>query len=285
MLTVTEAKVVADLFYTLDKQVRYDLAQQRIADERDCVARLVSNFTHPFGLFNQYGLGYLRFQSKWFARVNDSYHEQTFGCDSMLVFRVGNQLKVGLFEAKWPRLIRNPSYGWDYAQESTKQSHFTDQIRRQAAWTGQAAIWETFFLEAPVGTSHASFDLQGSTCVRHNLAAQLVATQPNTLNVRWNNADLDALVQLAQGGALPVNSVANLQHIIFDMLTCQFGQPIPAQTGDTKFILKNNGTTHPSQITCPLLTFGPDDNSQPFIEDFMQTNGLTFFQQVDIIRE
>lgn len=285
MLTIPEATLIADLFYTLDKQVRHDLSQGRVADERDCVARLVQNFTYPFGLFNSYGFNSLRFASQWFAKVNDGHHEQTFGCDSMLVFRVGRQVKVGLFEAKWPRLLGKRAHPWDSAQESTKQSHFTDQIRRQASWTPQAAIWETFFLEAPVSTSYTSFDPEGATCVPHEVAARMVATPPNTLNVRWNNADLNQLVQLAQGGPPPRKSVANLHHMIFAMLTCQMGQPILTQPHDREFELVSNDATRPQRVECPLLTFGPDENRQQFVEAFMQTHGLTFFQQVDIIQQ
>lgn len=285
MLTPSEALLIADLFYTLDKQVRHDLSLGKIADERDCVARLVGSFSYPFGIFNQYGFHHLRFRSKWFARVNSSGHEQWFGCDSMLVFRVDNQLKVGLFEAKWPRILNDPHHCWDYPQKSTKLSHFTNQIRRQAAWTSQAAIWETFFFEAPVNTAHPPFDLHGATCVRHDVARQLVDEQPD-LETLWDNADLQTLIQRAQGSSAIGKQMTNLRQMVLDMLTCEFGEAIDIEPDSRRFVLTSiSPALTPERAYCPILTFSGDDNNSPaFIEDFMASNGLTFFQQVDIIR-
>jgi len=146
MLNNLQATSIADLFYLLDTNVRVDLHKGQIADERDYVSRLVTHFNYPFGIFNKFFFGHLKFQSKWFSKVNSGHYERKFGCDFMIVFQVGNKFKVGLFEAKWARVINDPTYPWDYAQKSTKSSHFTNQIERQTLWTKEAVIWEMFFL-------------------------------------------------------------------------------------------------------------------------------------------
>lgn len=279
MIAVSEARIISELFYRLDKIVRNDLSNNAVADERDCVSRLVSHFNYPFGLLNQYSFDRFKFKSKWFSRVNSGGHEQRFGCDSMIVFKIGDQLKVGLFEAKWPRVIKDPEYNWDYPQKSTKISHFTSQIERQAQWEGQAAIWEMFFYEGKVGRVNLPFDNEASTCILHGFAKSLVDSTAS-LQVAWNNNDLDILIRSAQTPAFNGSDQTNIKCIIFDILTCKLGLPIDVQPLDREFILVS--ADGQSSARCPIISFADDNENSHIIDDFMSENGLSFFMQLNI---
>jgi hypothetical protein len=280
MITKKNALIISDLFYTLDTSVRNDLYQNRIADERDYVSRLVTHFNYPFGIFNKFYFNQIKFQSKWFSKVNSSDNERKFGCDSMIVFKVDKKLKVGLFEAKWPRIIKDPNYQWDYAQKKNKESHFTNQIIRQSNWTNHAAIWEMFFYEEKVGTLNNPFDKNASTCIRHSHANSLVSSMPS-LQTIWNNNDLISLIQSAQSTSSSISEETNIKQIIFDILTCKFGKPIDIKPSNRNFTLTSNNKSE--IVNCPIISITEDDNdSNQIIETFMSENGLSFFQQINI---
>ena len=109
MLTETEAISVANLFYKIDCSVRNDLYNYQVSSEPDYVSRMCTHFNYPFGILNLLQLGTLKFETTWQAKVHDKSHEQKFGCDSMIVFQFENQIKVGMFEAKWPRVFPSVS--------------------------------------------------------------------------------------------------------------------------------------------------------------------------------
>lgn len=279
MISIKDAQIISDLFYSLDANVRNDLYNNRIADERDYVSRMVTHFNFPFGIFNQFTLNNIQFQSKWFSKVNSGSHERKFGCDSMLVFKVKDEIKVGLFEAKWPRIIKDPNYQWDYAQKATKTSHFTNQITRQKKWTNQAAIWEMFFYEEKVGVFNPPYDKNASTCIRHQYANKLVSSTPS-LQMIWDNTDLENLIKSEQTILFNGTNQTNLKTIIFDILTCSFGKPILINPDDRTFSLTSNNEEE--QVICPIIDMTTDDDSNQIIEAFMRENGISFFQQVDI---
>lgn len=280
MISTIDAQIISKLFYLLDTNVRNDLYCNRIADERDYVSRLVTHFNYPFGIFNQFGFNHMKFQSKWVTKVNSGHHERKFGCDSMIVFRVNNKIKVGLFEAKWPRVIKDPNYQWDYNQKSTKTSHFTNQILKQSKWTNYAAIWEMFFYEEKVGTFNRPFDKNASTCVRHSFANSLVSSTPS-LQTIWNNNDLNNLIQSAQTTSFDGTNETNIKQIIVDILTCNFGEPIDIGPNDRTFTLTS--IDNDEIAICPIISMSEDNGSNQIIESFMSENGLSFFQQINII--
>lgn len=279
MISTKDAQLISNLFYVLDTNVRHDLHNNRISDERDYVSRMVTHFNYPFGIFNQFLFTHIKFQSKWFSKVNNGHYERKFGCDSMIVFKVNNKIKVGLFEAKWPRLIVSPNHPWDYTQKSTKTSHFTNQITRQSKWTNQAAIWEMFFYEEKVGVFNPPFDKNASTCVRHKFAQALVNSTPS-LHIIWNNVDVTNLIQSEQTKTFNGTNETNLNEIIFDILTCSFGRPIVIKPDDRTFVLTSNDEEE--RARCPIIDMTTDEDSNQQVEGFMAENGLSFFQQVNI---
>ncbi|MNK11849.1 hypothetical protein D3C87_298980 [compost metagenome] len=279
MLAIKDAVAIAELFYYIDQGVRYDLFNKGVADERDYVSRLVTHFTHPFGIFTKYTLNQFQFKSKWFARVNSGHHERKFGCDSMIVFEVDGKVKVGLFEAKWPRVIFDPAYVWDYIPKGKKLSHFTDQIERQSNWMKQAAIWEMFFYEGQPGITAAPFDPRGSTCIKHQVA-QVYITGANRPAYIWDNDDLDRLIRLAQSSAYTSNILTNLFTIIVELLSCQIGEAITIRPGDTSFTLQSNDG---EGARCPIPNLEESESSDQLINGFMEQCGLSSFQYMKII--
>lgn len=279
MISPREAKIISELFYIIDTNVRNDLYRNLIADERDYVSRLATHFNYPFGIFNKFMFEKIKFHSKWFSKVNSGHHERKFGCDGMIVFRVDNKIKVGLFEAKWPRVIKDQKYQWDYTQKSTKTSHFTNQILRQSKWTSCAAIWEMFFYEQKVGVFDSPFDKNASSCIKHEYANALVTSTPS-LQTIWNNDDLITLISSAQTSAYDGTNEANIEQIIYDILTCSFGNPIDISSSDKTFILKSIDGNE--SASCPIISMSDDKSEDQYIEGFMTENGLSFFQQLDI---
>lgn len=279
MLNNYESLLIAELFYLLDTNVRADLSKKQIADERDYVSRLVTTFNYPFGLFNNFLLGHMKLQSKWFSRVNRQSDERRFGCDSMIVFQVENRVKIGLFEAKWCRIIDNPDYHWDYAQKPSKQSHFTDQIKRQSLWTKKAAIWEMFFYEQKVGQFDTPFDKNASTCILHEYAKKFISNHRN-LKTLWNNDDLLLLIKSAQTPNFDGENETNLKDIIYNILYCKYGKPIELKPTDSNIDLSSDDDSE--NVAIPVISFQIDDQIDERIEGFMSENGLNFFQYLKI---
>ena len=279
MLNNYESILIAGLFYLLDTNVRADLSKKQIADERDYVSRLVTNFNYPFGLFNKFWLGHMKLQCKWFSRVNKPSDERRFGCDSMIVFQVENRVKIGLFEAKWCRIIDNPDYQWDSTQKASKRSHFTDQIKRQSLWTKKATIWEMFFYEQKVGKFDTPFDKNASTCVLHKYARKFIR-KPRNLKTLWNNDDLLLLIESAQTPSFDGENETNLKDIIYNILYCKYGKPIEIKPTDSSIYLSSNDDSE--NVAIPIINFGIDDQTDQRIEGFMSENGLSFFQYLKI---
>lgn len=271
MLAQKDAKEIADLFYSMDTQVREDLQIGEIANERDYVSRLLTLFNYPL----RFKINNPTLKLNFSAKVNDSNKEKTFGCDSMIVFKANNQIKFGLFEAKWPRITIKPTYKWDTPQGSTKISHFTDQINRQTKWSKNTAIWEMFISEEKVGTHTPPYDKAASTCIKHEFALKFTKSNPK-VQTTWSNIDLKDLIESEQGSASSGIKETNLQTIIFDILTCSYGTPHNISPNNKHFELKSNDGSQ--SVNCPI----PSNDNEKIILDFMTENGITTLLQADI---
>jgi hypothetical protein len=281
MLNKLNAHFIADLFYRLDIAVRTDLSRGIIADERDYVSRMVTHMNYPFGILTNVIFKDLLIKSEWFAQVNSSSLEQKFGCDFMIVFEVNNQVKVALIEAKWPRVIINPNYCWDYIQKSNKISHFTDQINRQSNWTNLAFIWEMFFYEESPTIESNPFDKYASTCIPHSFALDAVKSNSN-LSSLWDNNDLINLIQTTQLNGYNGSNETNIYTMVFNLLRCNYGKPIDISPSDSFFYLKSNDNEE--QIQIPILKFDQEntDKNSNVAYSFIKENGLKMFQYLKI---
>lgn len=271
--TTTSANLIAKSFYTEDKSCRSDLCKGNIIDERD----YVSNFTNRIRN-NVSSKGFVSY-----ARVLSGSEERRLGCDAIIVLKSTTQYnqdkyKIGLFEAKWPRVTHAPDYAWDYHPQNMNNipSHFSSQIQRQHSYRTNAVIWEMFFLELHPGKSHQRFDIDGSSCVRHDPAySKMIAMGSN----RWTNQDLDNAMQ---------NDCENIQHIVQDMIMCQAGVPLDDDDNGTIVLESESGSDDidydvPGKLQIPVPILGIDDSFMAARADkFIKENGLQSYLYIDL---
>lgn len=152
-----QLKELAHLASLSDREVRSDLAIGAIKDENDYTSNFTSALRRNINSYSQSGLSATSF-------LLPHGDEREVGADAAIVLSRGNESKVAVFEAKWPRFA-NPGYAWDYAQTATGLSHFSDQLERQKRWQKTFAIFEMFYSEHPFGTQPSFLDPSGSACV------------------------------------------------------------------------------------------------------------------------
>jgi hypothetical protein len=281
MLNTNDAHTISELFYQLDTNVRNDLSKGVIADERDCVSRLVSHLNYPFGILTHVIFKNLSFKSEWFAQVNPGFLERKFGCDFMIVFEVNNQIKIALIEAKWPRVIKDPKYKWDYTQKSNKISHFSDQILRQSNWSDQAFIWEMFFYEEKPNIINSPFDQYASTCIPHQFALSEINSNSSLMNL-WNNNDLKTLIQKTQNQGYQGRNETNLKTMIYNLLICNYGKPIQINESDGAINLVSENLKE--EVRIPRIDFNEqsDARNNDIVSGFLEKTGLKMFQYIKI---
>ena len=146
------ADLVAYHFMEIDVQCRRDLQNGTIVSERDYVStfatRVRDRLTPHFHCHSQT----LR------PRI-----ETENGVDGIIVFRLNDKIKIGLFEAKRPQFTY-PNLRWDVLS-SRGISHFTEQIENQRKWRNAFAIWEVFINETPDRNLSPILQPFGSSCV------------------------------------------------------------------------------------------------------------------------
>lgn len=140
--------------------------------------------------------------------------ERKTGTDACIIFRNRNSFKVGLFEAKWPRLSTHTNC-WDSLQISTSKSHFDSQLDRQHALPG-SAIWEMFYSEEPYG-ANPLFPDYGSSCVWH--ADAFAVSSARTQTSPWTDTELTSLLTTKK---------QSIGDIVRSICKCIEGKPYPA---------------------------------------------------------
>ena len=169
MVNEIVSRFIASLCYSIDRTCRHDLQANRIVSERDYVSNLGTHLRFPLGPFCEFNLA--------LATTLNGGLERIFGCDSILIFRHRNEVKIGIFEAKWPRFFTQQNYPWDSLSKKNNDSRFSSQIIRQQNWNASGlTIWEMFFNESLPGTNHVNWDDLGSTCVLHTDASNYFHT-------------------------------------------------------------------------------------------------------------
>ncbi|MEG2802933.1 hypothetical protein [Stenotrophomonas sp.] len=140
--------------------------------------------------------------------------ERQTGTDACIIFRNNDFFKVGLFEAKWPRLSTHANC-WDSIQKSTSKSHFDSQLKRQHG-ISNAAIWEMFYSEEPFGVN-PHFPEHGSACIWHRDACAVSSARTQTMP--WTDAELTALLSA---------NMLSIGDIVRAICECTEGQRYPA---------------------------------------------------------
>jgi len=170
--------VVVECAEWADRLVRSDLIKGFVVTEND----YTSNFTSALRReINSRGVPGLAAHSQVLTPVV----ERKTGTDACIIFRNKDHFKVGLFEAKWPRLSTHTNC-WDSIQKSTSKSHFDSQLGRQHALSGPA-VWEMFYSEEAYG-SNPMFPMYGSSCVWH--ADAFAASSARAQTKPWSDAEL-----------------------------------------------------------------------------------------------
>ncbi|MCO7185998.1 hypothetical protein NH341_11210 [Tenacibaculum sp. XPcli2-G] len=242
---------------------RNELNQGNITSERDYVSNLGTHLRFPFGPFFLTRIA--------IARTLPQNLETTFGCDSIIIFKRGNKVKVGLFEAKWPRYFSVANYPWD-SKNTAGNSRFSSQITRQSNWSNSGAyIWEMFFNESASGYVSPPFDDFGSNCLPHADAFKYMNANKTSLSILWNNQDLI--------NSLP-NSM-NFRKIIYNILRCRFGEKFDLIKNEFT-IFSNDKKT---KIQVPVITSIENIDKSPYNEilnSFMEKTGLSHYICLDI---
>jgi len=173
-----------------DKLAREKLNAGKVIDEND----YTSNFTCLFDFaINALRLPELRSSIQ---RLNPT-RERSLDADGCIVLQniPDRLMKVGIFEAKWPRLNRM-NYDWDYLQ-SDGDSHFHTQLERQEIHISYYAIWEMFYLEHSFHKQPNFMPPEGSACAWQTdiYPESEQITNPKKLNSNkpskpWQSSDL-----------------------------------------------------------------------------------------------
>ena len=118
--------------------------------------------------------------------------EREFGCDAAIILANGNELKVCLFEAKWPRFKTKLNY-WDSRQKQSGLSHFHEQLRRQKDFARHFSIWEVIYCEYDFGLESHLYPDFGSTCIWFKDAHQADRGRKSPRST-WTDKELQELM-------------------------------------------------------------------------------------------
>ena len=91
------ASYIAHEISICDSECRLELNQRIIVDEPDYVAAFSKSIRKE--VKNP--------KVRVHAQTLPGGQEQNNGADGIMVFQIGNEVKVGIFESKWPRFLQN----------------------------------------------------------------------------------------------------------------------------------------------------------------------------------
>jgi len=192
-----------------DKESRSDLARGFIRDENDYTSNFTGALRRIINSNSHSGLTASSF-------VLPHAYEREIGGDAAIVLSRGNESKVAVFEAKWPRFA-TPDYRWDYEQTASGLSHFSDQLVRQRRWAKQLAVFEMFYTEHPFGTQPPYLNGDGSACVWHADAEAFRMRRQDPDSV-WTQGELEKLL---------LTKRITIGDVMKEFGLCNQGSPIP----------------------------------------------------------
>lgn len=204
--------VITDCVTLADRLTRAELSSGVIVSENDYTSNFTSALRREVTARNIPGL-------KARIQVLSSAVERGNGVDGCIIFSNSHEFKVGMFEAKWPRLS-SKAKSWDSLQKSTGGSHFDSQIARQklAAKHG-IAVWEMFYSEHSFGEQPTFMQSEGSSCVWHKFASEASLMRENPSRP-WTDGELEKLLR---------SNSTDIASIIREICECKQGTPRPEQ--------------------------------------------------------
>jgi hypothetical protein len=242
--------------YAVDNDARIELNKGIIVSERDYVSNLTSGIRN---YWDHHGLPCF-----CHSQTLPSNQEQKFGCDAIIIIRRGNEAKVCLFEAKWPRLT-DRSRTWDRVNSGV--SHFSSQLERQSDWTGEAAIWELFMLEHRIDNEPDYFDPWAATCIWHHEAYPFDNTYRDQ-STSWNDDDLSDLAERAR------SRPKNIKAMVERAARCNEGEYLPIESRNVRITSDNDEDS----IEVPAGLNGMEEE----VEAFCLETGISNFLAIEI---
>jgi hypothetical protein len=197
--------LVCHIIQSSDRQVRTDLHLGHIASENDYTSNFTGTIRRQINGAGQPGL-----QAQ--SHVLKPGVERKVGADACIIFANRIEFKVGIFEAKWPRLSTHTD-NWDSVQVSLGHSHFDSQLDRQAAWLAHFAVWEMFYMEHAFAQQPQAFPDYNSACFWH--ADAHAASSQRLRTARWRDHEL-----------LLLGPVHDVDHIVREICACRAGVAI-----------------------------------------------------------
>ncbi|WP_343590812.1 hypothetical protein [Flavobacterium sp.] len=248
---------IAFQFMGIDMKCRAELQKCTLVSERDYVTafgtRIRDSLFHDFDCYSQ---------------TLRPAVEQENGVDGIIVFKFGNDVKIGMFEAKRPQL-KHKSCRWDYLSGGGL-SHFTEQIENQRKWRDVFAIWEMFMNEMPDGHLSPPFEHFGSTCIWHNDAFRYAAVNALYLSA-WTTDHLKILA---------AQDSVNLYTIIYNIVICKRGRRLTVNPADSSVTVLNPADNSFSmEVPLPSARSRDDDSR---IASFLERNNLDHYTFVDL---
>lgn len=252
------AEKVASIISEIDQGCRRELCDNTIVNERDYVSILTSRIREKLRS---------EFDIKCFAKTLDGSAEKKIGVDGIFIFKVGGDIKIGLFEAKRLRMQKEGAISDEF--NSIKNSNrFISQINRQRVWANECAIWEMFFVDLEVGEIDDSFVSEGSTCVWHKDTYRF--KEKNKLGPKiFNKATLKELLK---------EKKISIKDIVVDIILCKAGkrqQIAKNGTIELKSLDKGLGSI---SIPLPRNFLSKSDLR---IDSFMRENNLDSYTAID----
>jgi hypothetical protein len=192
-----------------DREVRSDLAIGAIKDENDYTSNFTGAFRRNINSYSRSGLIATSF-------LLPHAEEREVGADAAIILTRGNESKVAVFEAKWPRFSKR-GYAWDYDQTATGLSHFSDQLERQKRWQKTVAVFEMFYAEHRFGKQPPYLNGNGSSCIWHADAEAF----------RMGRQDPDAVWTQGELQKLLLTKSISIGDVMMEFGRCNQGSSIP----------------------------------------------------------
>lgn len=242
----------------IDIQCREELRNGVIVSERDYVSTLSTRIRDRIGL-----------EFSCYAQTLRQGIETENGVDGLIMFKFINEIKIGWYEAKWPR-VTEADYRWDRVPTGHDMSHFSEQILKQNRWSGTLALWEMFFNDGTDGFESPPYQNFGSSCVWHENAFDFMLREGIFFN-RWTTEDLKQMLQL---------NCINFYTVIYEMLCCKRGKKIKVAPGQKSVRLEiPKGKEGYFEIPLPGNVSAEYDDA---INEFMKERNIAGYLFMDL---
>ena len=191
-----------------DREVRSELAKGLIKDENDYTSNFTGSLRRTINKSSVSGLSAKAF-------LLPTVVERKIGADAAIILTHGDESKIAVFEAKWPRFATT-GYLWDSRQQSGGGSHFSHQLNRQRRWRPQLAVFEMIYCEYAVGKNPSFLDSVGSSCIWHDDAIAFSGQRVDP-TILWTQAELQSLL---------TNKRQSTSQVFEEFGLCNQGKPI-----------------------------------------------------------